>query len=107
MLGGSGMTEATRYAILNANYLKARLEKYYPVLYTRPTGSVAHEMITDLRPLKQASSAAGIDETDVAKRLMDYGFHAPTVSFPVGGTILGEPTESGAKGELDRFSAAR
>jgi glycine dehydrogenase len=106
MLGGSGMTDATRYAILNANYLKARLEKHYPVLYTRPNGRVAHEMIFDLRPLKQASAAAGIDETDVAKRLMDFGFHAPTVSFPVAGTLMIEPTESEPKVELDRFCEA-
>ncbi len=103
MLGGNGMTNATRYAILNANYVKARLERHYPVLYTRPNGRVAHEMIFDLRPLKQAS---GIDETDVAKRLMDYGFHAPTVSFPVGGTLMVEPTESEPKEELDRFCEA-
>jgi glycine dehydrogenase len=103
LLGADGMTEATKYAILNANYVKARLEKHYPVLYTRPNGSVAHEMIFDLRPLKQAS---GIDETDVAKRLMDYGFHAPTVSFPVPGTLMVEPTESEPKRELDRFCDA-
>jgi glycine dehydrogenase len=103
MLGRDGMTKATRYAILNANYLKSRLDPYFPVLYTRPNGRVAHEMIFDLRPLKQAS---GIDESDVAKRLMDYGFHAPTVSFPVAGTIMVEPTESEAKDELDRFCAA-
>ena len=106
MLGGNGMTDATRYAILNANYLKSRLEKHYPVLYTRPNGRVAHEMIFDLRPLKQASGAAGLDETDVAKRLMDYGFHAPTVSFPVAGTLMIEPTESEPKAELDRFCDA-
>jgi glycine dehydrogenase len=103
MLGGDGMTEATRYAILNANYIKSRLERHYPVLYTRPNGRVAHEMIFDLRPLKQAS---GIDETDVAKRLMDYGFHAPTVSFPVAGTLMIEPTESEPQEELDRFCDA-
>jgi glycine dehydrogenase len=103
MLGRDGMTDSTRYAILNANYLKSRLEPYFPVLYTRPNGRVAHEMIFDLRPLKQAS---GIDELDVAKRLMDYGFHAPTVSFPVAGTIMVEPTESEAKDELDRFCDA-
>jgi glycine dehydrogenase len=103
MLGGDGMTEATRYAILNANYVKSRLERHFPVLYTRPNGRVAHEMIFDLRPLKQAS---GIDETDVAKRLMDYGFHAPTVSFPVAGTLMIEPTESEPKEELDRFCDA-
>jgi glycine dehydrogenase len=103
MLGGPGMTDATRFAILNANYIKSRLEKYYPVLYTRENGRVAHEMIFDLRPLKQMS---GIDETDVAKRLMDYGFHAPTVSFPVAGTLMIEPTESEAQDELDRFCDA-
>jgi glycine dehydrogenase len=103
MLGGDGMTDSTRYAILNANYLKSRLEPYFPVLYARRNGRVAHEMIFDLRPLKQAS---GVDELDVAKRLMDYGFHAPTVSFPVGGTIMVEPTESEAKDELDRFCDA-
>jgi glycine dehydrogenase len=103
MLGVDGMTAATRYAILNANYIKSRLERHYPVLYTRDNGRVAHEMIFDLRPLKQAS---GIDETDVAKRLMDYGFHAPTVSFPVAGTLMVEPTESEPKEELDRFCDA-
>jgi glycine dehydrogenase len=103
MLGGAGMTMATRVAILNANYIKARLEGHYPILYTRPNGRVAHEMIVDLRPLKQAS---GVDESDVAKRLMDYGFHAPTISFPVPGTLMIEPTESEAKAELDRFCDA-
>src|SRR5947207_14375476 len=99
--GKDGMTDATRYAILNANYIQSRLEKHYPVLYTRKNGRVAHEMIFDLRPLKQAS---GIDETDVAKRLMDYGFHAPTVSFRVAGTLMVEPTDSESKDEPDRFS---
>ena len=103
MLGADGMTNATRYAILNANYIKSRLEGHFPVLYTRENGRVAHEMIFDLRPLKAAS---GIDETDVAKRLMDYGFHAPTVSFPVVGTLMIEPTESEPKDELDRFCDA-
>jgi glycine dehydrogenase len=103
MLGGNGMTDATRYAILNANYLKARLEPHYPVLYAGVNGRVAHELIFDLRPLRQAS---GINETDVAKRLMDFGFHAPTVSFPVSGTLMVEPTESESKGELDRFCDA-
>jgi glycine dehydrogenase len=106
MLGGDGMTEATRCAILNANYIKSRLQAHYPVLYTRPNGRVAHEMIFDLRPLKQASGGAGISETDVAKRLMDYGFHAPTVSFPVAGTLMVEPTESEPTAELDRFCDA-
>jgi glycine dehydrogenase len=103
MLGGDGMTDATRYAILNANYIKSRLQPHFPVLYTRTNGRVAHEMIFDLRPLKAAS---GVDELDVAKRLMDYGFHAPTVSFPVAGTVMVEPTESEAKDELDRFCDA-
>ena len=103
MLGAAGLTEATRHAILNANYLKVRLAPHFPVLYTRANGRVAHECIFDLRPLKQAS---GIDETDVAKRLMDYGFHAPTVSFPVPGTLMVEPTESEDMGELDRFCDA-
>jgi glycine dehydrogenase len=102
MLGAQGMTDATRHAILNANYIKARLENHYPVLYTRENGRVAHEMIFDLRAFK----AKGVDETDVAKRLMDYGFHAPTVSFPVAGTLMIEPTESESKAELDRFCEA-
>ena len=117
MLGGPGMTDATRFAILNANYIKSRLQPHFPVLYTRSNGRVAHEMIFDLRPLKQASlarrsgatgsgGAGGIDELDVAKRLMDYGFHAPTVSFPVAGTVMVEPTESESKDELDRFCDA-
>ena len=101
MLGARGLTEATRYAILNANYMKARLERHYEVLYTC-NSRVAHEMIFDLRPFK----AHGIDEQDVAKRLMDYGFHAPTVSFPVHGTIMIEPTESESKAEIDRFCDA-
>jgi glycine dehydrogenase len=102
MLGAEGMTDATRYAILNANYIKARLEPHYPVLYSRANGRVAHEMIFDLRAFK----AAGVDEMDVAKRLIDFGFHAPTVSFPVAGTLMVEPTESEDKGELDRFCDA-
>jgi glycine dehydrogenase len=106
MLGGEGLTNATRYALLNANYLKARLGGHYPVLFAQPNGRIAHEMIFDLRPLKHASGAAAIDETDVAKRLMDYGFHAPTVSFPVAGTFMVEPTESESKEELDRFCDA-
>jgi glycine dehydrogenase len=102
MLGHRGLTEATKYAILNANYIKARLEKHYPVLYTGEKGRCAHELIFDCRPFKEA----GIEVEDIAKRLMDYGFHAPTVSFPVAGTIMVEPTESEAKDELDRFSDA-
>jgi glycine dehydrogenase len=105
MLGGAGVTEATRIAILNANYIKARLESHYDVLYANHNGRVAHEMIFDLRPFKHAASAA-VDEQDVAKRLMDYGFHAPTVSFPVAGTMMIEPTESEPKEELDRFCDA-
>ena len=102
MLGAQGVTDATRYAILNANYIKSRLEKHYDVLYTRKGGRVAHEMIFDLRKFK----AKGVEEGDVAKRLMDYGFHAPTVSFPVPGTLMVEPTESEPKEELDRFCEA-
>ena len=103
LLGGKGVTEATRYAILNANYIKARLEKYYPVLYTGKHGRNAHELIFDCRPFKQS---AGVEVEDIAKRLMDYGFHAPTVSFPVPGTMMVEPTESESKDELDRFCDA-
>ena len=106
MLGADGLTQATRYALLNANYLKSRLSPHYPVLFAGRNGRVAHEMIFDLRPLKQATGAAQIDETDVAKRLMDFGFHAPTVSFPVAGTLMVEPTESESKDELDRFCEA-
>src|SRR5207237_3224171 len=102
MPGGPGMTEATRYAILNANYLKARLQGHYDVLYANHNGRVAHEMIFDLRPFKHGAGPS-VDEQDVAKRLMDYGFHAPTVSFPVAGTMMIEPTESEGKDELDRF----
>src|SRR4051812_3593930 len=104
MLGEPGMRNATRVAILNANYIKARLESHYDVLYANRNGRVAHEMIFDLRPFKHG--AASVDEQDVAKRLMDYGFHAPTVSFPVAGTMMIEPTESEPKGELDRFCDA-
>ncbi|MDR0793667.1 MAG: aminomethyl-transferring glycine dehydrogenase [Chitinophagaceae bacterium] len=103
MLGGEGLRKATDYAILNANYMKARLEKYFPILYTGKNGFCAHEFIVDLRPFK---TTAGIEAEDVAKRLMDYGFHAPTMSFPVPGTIMIEPTESEDKGELDRFCDA-
>jgi glycine dehydrogenase len=102
LLGADGVTDATRYAILNANYIKARLEQHYPVLYARRNGRVAHELIFDLRSFK----AAGVEEMDVAKRLMDYGFHAPTVSFPVAGTLMVEPTESEDKAEIDRFCDA-
>jgi len=102
MMGAEGLTNATKFAILNANYIKARLEKEYQVLYTNQNGRCAHEMIVDLRPFK----AVGIEAEDVAKRLMDYGFHAPTMSFPVAGTIMIEPTESEPKEELDRFCEA-
>lgn len=103
MLGGEGMTESTRFAILNANYLKARLSEDYDVLYTGTNGRIAHEMILDCRPFKKS---AHIEVTDIAKRLIDYGFHAPTVSFPVAGTVMVEPTESESKKELDRFAEA-
>jgi glycine dehydrogenase len=105
MLGADGMTDATRVAILNANYVKVRLQDHYDVLYANHNGRVAHELIFDLRPFKHAAGAS-VDEQDVAKRLMDYGFHAPTVSFPVPGTMMIEPTESEAKDELDRFCDA-
>ena len=103
MMGADGLTEATKVAILNANYIAKRLESYYPVLYQGKNGLVAHECILDLRSLKKS---AAIEIDDVAKRLMDYGFHAPTVSWPVGGTIMVEPTESESKQELDRFCDA-
>jgi glycine dehydrogenase len=103
MLGGTGLKRATEVAILNANYVAARLKEHYPVLYAGKHGRVAHECILDIRAIK---AATGIAEIDIAKRLMDYGFHAPTVSFPVAGTIMVEPTESESKGELDRFIAA-
>lgn len=103
MMGAAGLTEATKIAILNANYIAARLDPYYPVLYKGANGRVAHECIIDLRPLKEAT---GIEAEDVAKRLMDYGFHAPTMSFPVPGTLMIEPTESESLEELDRFCEA-
>jgi glycine dehydrogenase len=103
MMGGDGLREATRYAILNANYLKSRLEKYYPILYTGSKGWVAHEMILDCNQFKRTSD---VEAGDIAKRLMDYGFHAPTVAFPVHGTLMVEPTESEPLFELDRFCDA-
>ena len=103
LLGKQGVTDSTKYAITNANYLAKKLSEHYPILYTGANGRVAHECIVDLRPLKEAS---GITEMDVAKRLMDYGFHAPTMSFPVAGTLMIEPTESEAKVEIDRFIEA-
>jgi glycine dehydrogenase len=103
LMGPQGLTEATRYAILNANYIARRLDPYYPVVYKGKDGMIAHECILDLRPLKKS---AGIEVDDVAKRLMDFGIHAPTVSFPVAGTMMVEPTESESKEELDRFIEA-
>jgi glycine dehydrogenase len=103
MMGAEGMKQATEYAILNANYVAKRLQEHYPVLYTGRNGFIAHECLLDLRPLKEAS---GVTEEDIAKRLMDFGFHAPTMSFPVAGTLMIEPTESESKAELDRFCDA-
>ena len=103
MLGAEGLKESTKYAILNANYMKVKLEKHYKILYAGENGRVAHEMILECRDIKEAS---GIEVTDIAKRLMDYGYHAPTVSFPVAGTLMIEPTESEGKAELDRFCEA-
>ena len=103
MMGSQGLLKATQVAILNANYIAIKLAQHYPVLYTGSRGLVAHECIIDMRPLKQAS---GVSEEDVAKRLMDFGFHAPTMSFPVAGTLMIEPTESESKEELDRFIEA-
>ena len=103
MLGNEGLTRATQVAILNANYIAKSLEEHYPVLYKGQNGMIAHECIIDPRPLKASS---GVDVEDIAKRLMDYGFHAPTVSFPVAGTLMIEPTESESKAELDRFCDA-
>ena len=103
MLGADGLKKSTEYAILNANYMKTRLENDFKILYTGKNGTCAHEFIVDLRPFKQT---AGVEAEDVAKRLMDYNFHAPTMSFPVAGTIMIEPTESEDKAELDRFCEA-
>lgn len=103
LMGATGLTNATRIAILNGNYIAARLKDHYPVLYTGATGTVAHECIVDTRVVKAGS---GVEVEDIAKRLMDYGFHAPTVSFPVAGTLMIEPTESESKAEIDRFCDA-
>ena len=103
LLGKKGVTDASKYAITNANYMATKLSQHYPLLYTGKNGRVAHECIIDLRPLKVTS---GITEVDIAKRLIDYGFHAPTMSFPVAGTFMIEPTESESKVELDRFIEA-
>jgi glycine dehydrogenase len=103
MMGAPGIRKATELAILNANYIAARLKKYFAVLYSRARGRVAHECILDLRRLKET---CGVTAEDVAKRLMDYGFHSPTLSFPVADTLMVEPTESESKEELDRFCDA-
>jgi glycine dehydrogenase len=103
MMGAEGLKQATQVAILNANYIAKKLEAHYPVLYRGKTGFVAHECIFDTRQFKES---AGIEVEDIAKRLMDYGFHAPTISFPVAGTIMVEPTESEPREELDRFCEA-
>jgi glycine dehydrogenase len=103
MMGRDGLLKATELALLNANYVAAELKDHYPVLYTGKNGRVAHECIIDIRPLKEET---GISESDIAKRLMDYGFHSPTMSFPVAGTLMIEPTESESKEELDRFISA-
>jgi glycine dehydrogenase len=100
MMGAEGLLAATEVAILNANYIASRLQEYYPILYAGPNGRVAHECILDIRPIKDQ---CGISAEDIAKRLIDYGFHAPTMSFPVAGTLMVEPTESEGLAELDRF----
>jgi len=100
LMGNAGLRKATQVALLNANYIAKRLAAHYPTLYTGRNGLVAHECILDLRPLKDAT---GISAEDVAKRLIDFGFHAPTLSFPVAGTLMVEPTESESQHELDRF----
>jgi glycine dehydrogenase len=102
-MGSAGLRRATQVAILSANYMAKRLSSHYRIVYTGEQGMVAHEFIVDLRPFK---TSAGIEAEDVAKRLVDYGFHAPTMSFPVAGTLMIEPTESEPKAELDRFCEA-
>jgi glycine dehydrogenase len=103
LMGAEGLTEATKIAILNANYIAKRLEGHYGLLYSGAHGLIAHECIIDTRPFKQS---AGIEVEDIAKRIIDFGFHPPTVSFPVAGTLMVEPTESESKEELDRFCDA-
>lgn len=103
MMGNKGLTDASKLAILNANYMAKRLENHYPILFRGVNGTCAHEFIIDLRKFKDT---AGIEAEDVAKRLMDYGYHAPTMSWPVSGTLMIEPTESESKAELDRFCDA-
>src|SRR5262249_44473619 len=103
LMGGRGLTQASQVAILNANYVARRLEPHYPVLYKGANGLVAHECIVDCRPLQAGS---GVTVEDIAKRMQDYGYHAPTMSWPVAGTLMIEPTESESKAELDRFCEA-
>ena len=103
MLGSKGLRESTENAILNANYIAAELKNHYPILYVGANGTVAHELILDCRDFKKTTD---VEVADIAKRLIDYGFHAPTVSFPVAGTLMVEPTESEDKAELDRFIEA-
>ena len=103
LMGGEGLTQATKVAILSANYIAHRLGNHYPVLYTGGAGNVAHECILDVRPITEES---GITEEDIAKRMIDFGFHAPTMSFPVAGTLMVEPTESESLAEIDRFCDA-
>jgi glycine dehydrogenase len=103
LMGGDGLTQASKIAILNANYMAKRLEKFYSVLFTGKNGLSAHEFILDLRPFKKS---ADVEVEDIAKRLMDFGFHAPTISWPVPGTMMVEPTESESKAELDRYCEA-
>eukprot|EP00882_Tetradesmus_deserticola_P010583 GHRQ01011179.1.p1 GENE.GHRQ01011179.1~~GHRQ01011179.1.p1 ORF type:complete len:247 (+),score=114.36 GHRQ01011179.1:103-741(+) len=103
MMGSNGLREASKLAILKANYMAKVLGQHYPVLYTGPNGTCAHEFILDVRPLE---GSAGVKAEDIAKRLMDYGYHAPTMSWPVPGTLMIEPTESESKAELDRFCEA-
>lgn len=103
MMGSKGLKHATSVGLLNANYMAQRLSEHYPILYTNANGRCAHEFILDVRPLKETS---GVEAVDIAKRLMDYGFHAPTMSWPVPGTLMIEPTESESLGELDRYCDA-
>jgi len=103
LMGADGLTDASKYAILNANYMAKRLESHYPILFRGKNGTCAHEFILDLRPIKES---CGIESEDVAKRLMDYGYHAPTMSWPVAGTLMVEPTESESQAEMDRFCNA-
>merc|ERR1719191_1492986 len=103
LMRDEGLVKATKVALLNANYLLARLQDHYPIVYTNAAGRCAHEFIIDIRPF---GKSAGIDVADISKRLQDYGFHSPTMSFPISGTLMIEPTESESKAELDRFADA-